>query len=133
MQRATYVVLAAVVLIATAVVSFKAPQARAAANPIHINHCFITEPKPLSKNASGTQISYVNTGTKNAKSVTFGVGYRNAESKFYRKVTDVGTIAPGVPIDHHFGLYKDVTYAGKQTTSCEALKVVWVDGTVWTP
>jgi len=99
-------------------------------NPIKIQHCFITQPKALSKNASGTQIAYVNGGTKTATHVTFSVAYRNASSSFLRKVTDVGEFAPGAKIDHHFGLYKDVTYAGK-TAQCSALAVTWADGTTW--
>jgi hypothetical protein len=103
----------------------------AASNPISIAHCFITEPKPMSKLAGGTQIDYVNTSSKFAKNVTFGVGYRNAENHFYRKVTDVGNFAPGATINHHFDLFNDVTYAGKQTTSCSAISVKWSDGTTW--
>jgi len=123
--------LAAVAATAIAAFMHTAP-ARAASNPISIEHCFVTEPKPMSKLASGTQIVYVNTSSKFAKDVTFGVGYRNAASHFYRKVTDVGSFAPGATINHHFDLYSDVTFAGKQTTSCSALSVKWSDGTTWT-
>ena len=122
--------LAAVAATAIAAFTHSAP-VQAASNPISIEHCFITEPKPMSKQASGTQIDYVNTSSKFAKNVTFGVGYRNAESKYYRKVTDVGNFAPGATINHHFSLYNDVTYAGKQTTSCSTLSVKWSDGTTW--
>jgi hypothetical protein len=104
---------------------------RAASGPIRIEHCFVTEPKPFSKQASGTQIVWVNEGSKTAKAVTFGVGYRNSASHFYRKVTDDGTFAPGTTITHHYALFNDVTYAGKQTTSCSALSVKWSDGTTW--
>ena len=104
---------------------------RAASNPIHIVQCFISEPKPLSKKAGGTQIDYVNNGSKTAKHVTFGVGYRNSENRFYRKVTDDGSFEPGAEIKHHFALYNDVTYGGKATTSCSALSVKWSDGTTW--
>lgn len=107
--------------------------AKAATNPITISHCFVTQPKPLSKLAGGTQIGYVNNGPKTATHITFAVGYRNASSNFLRRVTDVGSFGPGTPIDHHFDLYNDVTYAGKQTSSCSAVKVVWSDGKVWTP
>jgi hypothetical protein len=107
-------------------------QARAAAsNPITILHCFITQPKPLSKTASGTQITYINSGHKTAKDITFQVAYRNAESNFKRKVTDVGTFGPGAQIDHHFDLYNDVTYAGKQVQSCTAVEVKYSDGSIW--
>jgi hypothetical protein len=107
--------------------------ARAATNPIGIVHCFVTNPKPLSKLAGGTQIVYVNNGSKTASSVTFAVGYRNAENKFLRRVTDVGSFQPHTQIDHHFDLYNDVTYAGKQTSSCSAVAVKWSDGSTWKP
>ncbi len=122
-------------LVALAVVAVvftvRSAPATASSNPIHITQCFISEPKPMSKKAGGTQIDYVITGSKTATVVVFGVGYRNAESHFYRKVTDNGTFQPGAPIAHHFSLYNDVTYAGKQTTSCSALKVTWSDGKTW--
>jgi hypothetical protein len=107
--------------------------ARAATNPISIVHCFVTNPKPLSKLAGGTQIVYVVNGSKTATSVTFAVGYRNAENKFLRRVTDVGSFQAGTQIDHHFDLYNDVTYAGKQTSSCSAVSVKWSDGSTWKP
>jgi len=106
-------------------------QARAAANPITIVHCFVTQPKPLSHNASGTQIVYINEGHKTAKNVTFQVTYRNAESKFVRKVTDSGSFEAGQEIDHHFDLFKDVTYAGKNVQSCYAVQVKYSDGSIW--
>jgi hypothetical protein len=121
----------AIAVLALAVVAVHAPPARAASNPILIEHCFITQPKPMSKLAGGTQIVYVNRGTKRATSITFAVGYRNAASNFYRRVTDVGSFAPGAQVDHHFDLYNDITYAGKQTSSCTALSVKWSDGTTW--
>jgi hypothetical protein len=105
--------------------------ARAASNPIAIVHCFVTQPKVMSKVASGTQIVYVNNGSKTASSITFAVGYRNAESHFLRKVTDVGSFQPHVQVDHHFSLYNDITYAGKQVQSCSAIAVKWSDGTGW--
>lgn len=107
--------------------------AHAATNPITIVHCFVTQPKLMSKLAGGTQIVYVNNGSKTALSVTFQVGYRNAENKFSRKVTDVGSFQPHVQVDHHFDLYNDVTYAGKQTSSCAAIAVKWSDHTIWKP
>jgi hypothetical protein len=107
--------------------------ARAATNPIGIVHCFVIQPKPLSHLAGGTQIVYVNNGSKTAKAITFQVGYRNAENKFLRSVTDVGSFQPHTQIDHRFDLFNDVTYAGKQTTSCAAVSVKWSDGTTWKP
>ena len=100
-------------------------------NPITISQCFITEPKPMSKKAGGTQIDYVNSGAKTASTVIFAVGYRNAEERFLRKVTDIGTFAPGQPVAHHFSLFNDVTYAGKKPYSCSAVVVKYTDGTQW--
>jgi hypothetical protein len=105
--------------------------APALAAPVQVQQCFITVPKALSSKASGTQIVYVNRGRQAAESVTFAVGYRNASGHFLRTVSDVGDFAPNTPINHHFGLYSDVTYAGKHTTSCRAVAVRWADGTHW--
>jgi hypothetical protein len=99
--------------------------------PVTVKQCFVTEPKPFSKNASGTQIDYIIHGSKNAKSITFAVGYRNAQENFLRKVQDVGNFAPGTEIMHHFSLYNDVTYAGKNVTSCFPVSVKWSDSTTW--
>ncbi len=101
-----------------------------ASAPVLVKQCFITPPKPLSKNASGTQIDYVIYGKKKAASITFAVTYRNSAQNFLRTVTDYGTFAPGTEIQHHFDLYNDVTYAGKQAT-CVPTKVKWVDSTLW--
>jgi hypothetical protein len=119
-------------LVAAAAFSFAAPPVQAqAANPIKIEQCFVTVPKAMSKKASGTQIVYVNTGPKTATSVTFAVAYRNASSYFLRRVTDAGTFSPNAKINHHFALYNDITYGGKTTLECKALKVKWADGTEW--
>ncbi|HTU82999.1 MAG TPA: hypothetical protein VMF61_12765 [Candidatus Acidoferrales bacterium] len=101
-----------------------------AAAPVLVKQCFVTPPKPLSKNASGTQIDYIIYGKKNAESITFAVTYRNAAQHFLRTVTDYGNFAPGTEIQHHFSLYNDVTYAGKQA-SCVPTKVKWADSTLW--
>ena len=132
MYRTRFFVALFVLAVVTLAALARMAPVRAASDPIRIEHCFITEPKPLSKVAGGTQIDWVNESSKTAKHVTFGVGYRNAQSKFYRKVTDDGTFTPGVTIKKHYNLYNDVTYAGKQVTSCSALSVKWSDGTSWT-
>jgi hypothetical protein len=100
-------------------------------NPITIQQCTVNPPKPLSKVPSGTQIVFVNTGPKTATSITFAVGYRNAESDYFRRVTDSGTFVPNSVVDHHYTLYSDVTYAGKTTHGCQAISVQWSDGTRW--
>jgi hypothetical protein len=103
----------------------------AATSHIQIEQCFVTVPKHFSHNASGTQIVYVNRGWKAATSITFAVAYRNAQNNFLRRVTDQGNFQPGVTINHHFALYNDITYAGKQTGGCKATHVTWADGTHW--
>ncbi len=105
--------------------------AASAAAPVLVKQCFITAPKPLSKNASGTQIDYIIYGKKNASAITFSVAYRNAASHYVRTVTDDGSFAPGVLIQHHFSLFSDVTYAGKHVQSCVPTKVKWADATLW--
>jgi hypothetical protein len=111
-----------------------APAAPALAKgPISIQQCFVTVPKPASKLASGTQIVYVNRGTKIATHITFTVAYRNSDSHYLRTVTDTGQFSPGSTINHHFDLFNDVTYGGKSVQTCNATKVVWMDGTIWKP
>ncbi len=105
--------------------------ARASANPIAIQQCFITVPKAMSKNASGTQIDYVNTSRKTATHITFVVTYRNSSSNYVRKVIDQGTFAPGAQVQHHFDLYSDVIFGGKTVQSCQATRVVYNDGSTW--
>jgi hypothetical protein len=88
---------------------------------IHVTQCFVTQPKMLSKNASGTQIVYTNVGSKTYSNITFVVGYRNSANSFVRQVHDTGTFVPGAKINHHFSLYNDVTFGGKATTLCGAI------------
>ena len=102
-----------------------------AAAPILIKSCTVAKPKPLSHMAGGTHVVYVNLGKYTASSITFLVGYRNAEHNYLRRVSDVGSFAPGATIDHTLSLYNDVTYAGAQTSSCVPIQVKWAGGTVW--
>lgn len=102
-----------------------------AATPVLVKQCFITKPKPMSKNASGTQIDYVIYGKKKAKEITFAVAYRNSANHYLRTVTDEGLFSPGVEIQHHFSLYSDVTYGGTKVQSCVPVKVKWADATLW--
>ena len=105
--------------------------ARAASTPVLIKSCTIVKPKPLSHNANGTRIVYVILGHRTASSVIFAVGYRNASMHYLRRVTDAGSFAPGVTIDHVLPLYNDVTYAGAPTSTCIPIEVKWAGGTVW--
>lgn len=102
-----------------------------AAAPILIKSCTIAKPKPLSHVAGGTNIVYVNLSHKTISDITFAVGYRNAASHYLRRVTDVGSFAPGVTINHTLPLYNDVTYAGSQTSSCIPVSVKFADSTLW--
>jgi hypothetical protein len=122
--------LSLVAALAVAVAGASLAPASAAA-PVLVKQCFVTQPKPLSKNASGTQIDYIIYGKKTAAQITFAVGYRNAAQNFLRTVTDTGSFAPGTEIQHHFDLYNDVTYAGKSVQSCVPVKVKWADSTLW--
>jgi hypothetical protein len=128
MKRPFYL---AIALAAAAVMSSAQAPVLAASNPITVQQCFISQPKLLSKTAGGTQIDYTNTSNKTATMVTFAVGYRNAQSNFLRKITDTGTFAPNTPVAHHFDLYNDVTYAGKQVHGCSAVAVKFADGSKW--
>jgi hypothetical protein len=121
----------AISLLAAATATASIGPARAASTPILIKSCTVSKPKPLSHMASGTDITYVNLGHRTASSVTFAVGYRNASEHYLRRVTDVGSFAPGATISHHLTLYNDVTYAGAATTLCAAVQVKYEGGTVW--
>jgi len=116
---------------ACAIVAAAAQAPAMAAAPVLIKQCFVSQPRPLSKTAGGTQIDYIIYGKKNAAQITFAVGYRNAAQHFLRTVTDYGNFAPGIEIQHHFDLYNDVTYAGKQVTSCIPTRVKWADASMW--
>ena len=107
------------------------PARAAGKNPITISQCFVQQPKPLSKKAGGATIVFTNTGSKDAKNITFQVVYRNSEHKFVRRVSDTGDFRPGVQVDHSYSLYNDVTYGGKETQACAAVSVTWSDGTKW--
>ena len=120
----------AVGLVGVAAMTASAGIARAD-TPILIKSCTVVKPKPLSHQAGGTHIVYVNLGKKTAASVTFLVGYRNAQQHYLRRTDDVGTFAPGATIDHTLSLYNDVTYAGAQTTQCAPVQVKYAGGTVW--
>jgi hypothetical protein len=122
--------LGALAAVAAAVAIVPAAPAVAAA-PVLVKQCFVTSPRPLSKNAGGTQIDYVIYGKKKASAITFAVAYRNAAQHFLRTVTDYGTFSPGVEIKHHFSLFNDVTYAGQHVQSCVPTRVKWADSTMW--
>jgi hypothetical protein len=124
MKRLITSALAAAVVAAAATTGAFAqskPMPTQVAPDIHIQQCFVTTPKAMSKKASGTQIVYTNVGHHTLTSVTFAVGYRNSDNTFLRKVTDEGEFAPGATINHHFSLYNDVTFGGKATRSCTAI------------
>jgi hypothetical protein len=120
-----------IVAAAFAIAATASIDSASAATPVLVKQCIIKKPRPMSHNAGGTEISYVIYGKKNAASITFAVGYRNAAQNFLRTVTDVGSFAPGTTIDHSFALYNDVTYAGSHTTSCIPVRVKWADSTLW--
>ena len=125
MKRRLLASFAAAVVVAASSTAAAFAQAKPA--PMHfypdikIDQCFITQPKVMSKKASGTQIVYENVGNKTYSTIVFAVGYRNSASSFLRKVTDTGNFTPGVKIDHHFSLYNDVEFGGKATTACGAV------------
>jgi hypothetical protein len=119
---------ASLVGVAAATASIAPAQAAA---PILIKSCTVAKPKPMSHMGGGTNIVYVNLGKRTAASITFAVGYRNASMHYLRRVTDVGSFAPGATINHTLPLYNDVTYAGAQTSSCVPIEVKWAGGTVW--
>src|SRR5271156_5768074 len=92
-------------LVGLAAVAAAVGPAQAASTPVVIKSCTVVKPKPLSHNANGTNIVYVILGHRTASSITFAVGYRNATMHYLRRVTDAGSFAPGVTIDHTLPLY----------------------------
>jgi hypothetical protein len=128
MTTLSRLVVATAVGVAIATTSIGTAQAAA---PILIKSCTVAKPKPFSHQAGGTTIVYVILGKKTAASITFLVGYRNAQSHYLRRVTDVGSFAPGATIDHTLPLYNDVTYSGAQTSSCVPVEVKYAGGTLW--
>jgi hypothetical protein len=119
-------------LVSAAALTAALASAASAAVPVTISACQVNKPKAMSTKASGTHITYVNHGPKTAKDITFAVAYRNAQTNFLRRVTDVGTFTPGATVSHNFALYNDITYAGTATLGCSVVKIVWADGTTWT-
>ena len=108
---------ATVAALAGAVFALAAPpiaRAQIAGDPhvVKIVHCSVTKPRPFSHRATGTQISYVNTGPIVLHDVTFRVEYRTAAERVTRTFEDVGTFAPNEPVKHHFDAFSDVEYAG---------------------
>lgn len=120
-------------IVAIAIAAALSLAASAAPNPILIQQCFVTVPKIASHKASGTQITYVNQSHRPVSKVSFAVVYRNSEGTFKRRIDDVGDFAPGAVVDHHFDTYNDITYGGKKVMSCNAVAVVFGDGSTWRP
>ena len=113
---------ATVAALAGAVFALAAPpvaRAQIGGDPhvVRIMHCSVTKPRPFSHRATGTQISYVNTGPIVLHDVTFRVAYRTAAERVTRTFDDVGTFAPNEPVKHHFDAFSDVEYAGA-TAQC---------------
>ena len=133
MIKRTLIVAAAAIALAAAARTAPAPaqMAMAMKNPIAIQSCTIMSPMHFSKKPRGTAITFVNHASKTATSITFAVGYRNSASNFLRRVTDVGSFAPGQVIKHTYSLYNDITYAGAQTHGCAAVAITWADGSKW--
>ena len=81
----------------------------AKAPPVTVLGCAIT-PQMSNRQASGTEIAYVNTGSNVLHHVTFKVDFHTIDADLSRTVDDTGTFAPGVRIDHHFDSYAGVSY-----------------------
>ncbi len=76
----------------------------------------------------GIRISFVNTGSKTADRVVFGVDYRGD----FERVIDAGTFSPTVTIDHTFGdVFSGYAYIGPKPNSCVVRVVRFQDGSVW--
>lgn len=74
-------------------------------------------------------IDYVNTSSKRAKVVEFGLV---AHRELVAEVRDVGTFSPNATIKHEFGLDPNVFPLGTALARCVPLYVQFEDGTDWT-
>ncbi len=76
----------------------------------------------------GLSISYMNTSSKTADRIVFGVNYRGD----YERVVDAGTFSPNVTIDHTFAdVFSGYAYIGSKPNSCTVRVVRFTDGSTW--
>jgi hypothetical protein len=76
----------------------------------------------------GITISFVNTSSRIADRIVFGVNYRGD----FERVIDAGTFSPNVTIDHTFAdVFSGYAYLGPKPNSCSPRVVRFKDGSVW--
>jgi len=73
-------------------------------------------------------INYVNTASQTAKAIDFGLV---ARGHLIAEVRDVGTFTTGAPIQHEFGLSRNVFPIGTALPRCVPLLVEFQNGSVW--
>jgi hypothetical protein len=108
---------ATAIAIALGVVPLTIGAAPAPTQPVKILGCIVT-PDMTTRAANGTRIVFINTGSTALHSVTFDIDYHTLDNEAYRTITDVGTFAPGVQIDHHYDAFIGTSYNGNETQSC---------------
>jgi hypothetical protein len=76
----------------------------------------------------GLTISYVNTSSKVADRIVFGVNYRGD----FERVVDAGTFSPNVTIDHTFAdVFSGYAFIGPKPNACTVRVVRFKDGSTW--
>ena len=120
-----------VAAVALAAVGSIASVASAAPNPISISQCVPGKPALMSKNVGPFHISWTNVSSHVAKEVIFAVSWQT----YTRRATDIGQqgFAPNQLIEHTYDIFSDVKYYAGTHATCKAVKVVFVNGTTWTP
>jgi hypothetical protein len=107
----------AIAVAALALLPFTMDAAPEPTQPVTVLGCIVT-PDLNGRLANGTRIVFVNTGSTVLHSITFDIDYHTLDNEAYRTITDAGTFAPGVRIDHHYDAFIGTSYNGNQTKSC---------------
>ena len=110
-----------------------AQDASAANAPVSVLACDVLDQYASSPDDAGAviwqdtmvRIAFVNRSTQTIRGVTFRVD-ANVHGGA-RTITDVGRFSTGVPIQHTFGPFGDVSYNAR----CDVAAVTFDDGTVW--
>jgi hypothetical protein len=85
--------------------------------PVTVLACYVT-PDMMTRQASGIDIVYVNTGTTTLHRVSFDVRYHTTDATVPGSVEDAGTFAPGVKIEHHFDTFEGQRFIPGSPASC---------------
>ncbi len=85
--------------------------------PVAVLACYVT-PNAMSRQASGIDIVYVNTGATTLHHISFDVTYHTIDADVPGTVEDTGTFAPGAHIDHHFDTFEGQSFIPGSPARC---------------